>query len=45
MPAPLSKLDAWTIVERTSKDEASDAVGLDLRDLALQDIARCGSAI
>lgn len=42
MPAPLAKLDAWTIVERTSKAEASEAIGLDLRELALQDIDEIG---
>ena len=41
--ATLSKLDAWTIVERTSKEEAGLALGLDLRELALQDIDEISS--
>ena len=40
--APLSKLDAWTIVERTTKETAKEAVGLDLRELALNDVDEIG---
>ena len=39
---PLSKLDAWTIVERTTKETAKEAVGLDLRELALNDVDEIG---
>ncbi len=42
MAAPLSKLDAWTIVERTTKETAKEALGLDLRELALQDVDEIG---
>ena len=42
--AVLAKLDTWTIVERTSKQEASFALGLDLRELGLQDVDELGKA-
>jgi Leucine-rich repeat (LRR) protein len=36
--APSARLDAWTIISRTSHPEAPLAVALDLRELALQDV-------
>ena len=42
-PTMLAKLDSWTIIERTSKEEAAMALGLDLRELALQDIDEIGT--
>ena len=42
----ISRLDAWTIVQRTSQPEAHLALALDLREVALQDveeIATCRS--